>query len=118
MNSALLQAHLRYQVQRHGWLAATGLAVLVAAIALQMLWVDGLHARNAALHQELREQRQAQAQKPQASEDKAQRQAAFFATLPDATQAVEAIDVLNKMELPLYCEMAMCYWHVLEVHLF
>lgn len=96
MNSALLQAHLHYQLQRHGWLAAAGLLVLVAAIALQMLWVDSLHARNAALHQELREQRQAQAQKPQANEDKAQRQAAFFATLPDATEAVEAIAVLNQ----------------------
>ncbi|WP_342617521.1 hypothetical protein [Rhodoferax sp. GW822-FHT02A01] len=96
MSGALIMAHMRYQLQRHGWPAAAGLFVLLAALALQLLWVDSLHARNAELHQELSAQRQAQAQKPQASEARAQAQAAFFATLPDATEAVEAIAVLNQ----------------------
>jgi hypothetical protein len=94
-NTAMLQAHLRYQLQRQGWLAAAGLLLVLLALALQFLWVDGLHTRNTALHEELTAQRQAQVQRPQASEEKAQRMAAFYAALPDATEAVEAIGVLN-----------------------
>jgi len=96
MSRELMLAHLRYQLQRHGWLAAAGLLVLLLALALQLLWVDGLHNRNAELHQQLSQQRQALVQKPQASEAKAQAQAAFYATLPDANEAVEAIAVLNQ----------------------
>jgi hypothetical protein len=72
---------------------------LLLALGLQFLWVDGLHARNAALHEELTAQRQAQVQRPQASEEKAQRMAAFYAALPEATEAVEAIGVLNDAAL-------------------
>ena len=96
MNRALVLAHLRYQLQRQGWLAFAGLLLLLLALALQWIWVDGLHARNAELHAQLQAQRQAQVQKPQASEDKAQRQAAFYATLPDASAAMDAIGVLNR----------------------
>jgi hypothetical protein len=93
--TALIQAHLRYQLQRQGWLAAAGLLLVLLALALQFLWVDGLHARNAALQEELSARRQALVQRPQASEAKAQRLAAFYATLPDASEAAEAIGVLN-----------------------
>ena len=96
MNGALLQAHLRYQLHRQGWLAAAGLCLVLLALALQFLWVDGLHARNEELREALRAQRQAQVKKPQASEDKAQRQAAFYASLPEATEATQAISVLNR----------------------
>ncbi len=95
LDTTMLQAHLRYQLQRQGWLAAVGLLLVLLAVGLQLLWVDGLHARNAALQAELAAKRQQQSQKPQAADDKAQRQAAFYATLPDATEAVEAIAVLN-----------------------
>ena len=96
MNTALLMAHLRYQWQRQGTLAAASLALLVLALGLQFMWVDALHARNAELQEALSSKRQAQLQKPAAGEDKAQRLAAFYATLPDAGEATQAIAVLNR----------------------
>lgn len=92
----MVKAHLRYQLQRHGWLAASGLLLLILAVGLQLLWVDGLHARNAALREELSAQRRAQQQKPRDMEEKSQRQASFYAGLPEANQALEAIAVLNQ----------------------
>lgn len=96
MSIAVMLAHLRYQLQRQGWLAVVGLLLLLLALGLQWAWVDGLHVRNSELQEALTAQRQAQVRKPQASEQKAQRQAAFYAALPDATEAVEAIGVLNR----------------------
>jgi heme exporter protein D len=96
MNKTLLQAHLRYRLQRHGWLAAAGLLVSVLALLLHMFWVEGLYQRNAELQDSLRDQQRTRLQKQPAGEDKAQAQAALFASLPDATQAVDAVAVLNR----------------------
>lgn len=96
MNTELLLAHARYQLARHGWLAAAGLALLLLSLLLQLSWLDGLQADNAQLRAELSAQRRQQAHKPQAQEDKALRQANFYAGLPDATEAVEAIELLNR----------------------
>jgi type VI protein secretion system component VasK len=96
MTLTRMQAQARYQLERHGWLAAIGLLVLLLALLLQTTWVASLHADNAALATELAAQRRQQAQKPLAQEEKAQRQASFYAGLPDADAALEAIDVLNR----------------------
>jgi hypothetical protein len=96
MSQAVLYAHLRYQLQRHGWLAAAGLVLLLASLGLQWLVVDPLHADNEALRSELSAQRRKQVQKPDAQEDASQRQAAFYATLPDSSDTLHAVAVINR----------------------
>jgi hypothetical protein len=96
MNRTLLKAHAQYQLQRHGWLATAGLMLMLLALALQFLWVDGLHARNAALREELGAQRRGPLQKPKEKEDATQRQATFYASLPESGNALEAIGILNQ----------------------
>lgn len=86
---------LHYQLERHGRLAAVSLGVLLLALGLQWLWVDGLHAQNQVLREALSAQR-AQAAKPQAVDEKAQSQAEFLASLPDTGQVLEVIAVLNQ----------------------
>jgi hypothetical protein len=96
MNVALIQAQLRYQIARHGWLAAGGVVLVLLALLLQWGWVEGLQSDNAALRQELTEQRRAHQQKPLAQEERAQALASFYAGLPDSNLAFDAIDVLNR----------------------
>jgi hypothetical protein len=96
VNRTLLKAHVQYQLQRHGWLAATGLLLLLLALGLQLLWVDGLHARNATLREELGAQRQGPLQKRGEKEDATQRQATLYASLPESANALEAIGILNQ----------------------
>jgi hypothetical protein len=96
MNQALLNAHLRYQLQRHGWLAAAGLLLLLVAMAFQWLLVEPLHASNEDLRSELSAQRRKQVQKPNPQEDAAKRQAEFYSTLPDSSDTLHAVAVLNR----------------------
>ena len=96
MNRALLLAHLRYQIERQGWLALAGLLLVVLALLLQFAWLDGLEADNSALRDTLAAQGRKLAQQPAAQEATAQRQADFYAGLPEASEAVEAIAVLNR----------------------
>jgi type II secretory pathway component PulM len=96
MTQALLYAHLRYQLQRHSWLAGAGLALLLASLGLQWLVVDPMHADNEALRSKLAAQRNKQAQKPDAQQDASQRQAAFYAALPDSSDTLHAVAVLNR----------------------
>jgi hypothetical protein len=95
MTRTRLQAHVRYQIERHGWLAAGALAVLLLALLLQWGWVATLEADNTALTAEVAAQRRQLTQKPLAQEDSAQRQAHSYAALPDTEAALEAFDVLN-----------------------
>jgi hypothetical protein len=96
MSQSLFNAHLRYQLQRHGYLAAVGLFVLMVAFGLQWLLVSPLHASNDALRSELLAQRRQQAQKPNPQEDGAKRQAEFYSTLPDSSDTLHAVAVLNR----------------------
>jgi type II secretory pathway component PulM len=96
MNQDLLNAHLRYQLQRHGWLAAGGLLLLLAGLAVQWLLVDPLHASNEDLRSELSAQRGRLVKKVDPQEDAAKRQAAFYATLPDSSDTLRAVAVLNR----------------------
>ena len=96
MNQALLNAHVRYLLQRHGWLTAAGLLLLLAALAFQWLLVEPLHAGNEDLRNELSAQRRKQVQKPDTQEDSVKRQAAFYATLPDSSDTLRAVAVLNR----------------------
>jgi hypothetical protein len=96
MNHALLNAHLRYQLQRHGWLTVAGLLLLLASLSVQWLLVEPMHASNEDLRSELSAQRRKQVQKPNTQEDSAKRQAAFYATLPDSNDTLHAVAVLNR----------------------
>jgi hypothetical protein len=96
MNQAMLSAHLRYQLQRHGWLTAAGLILLLTSLVFQWLLVEPLHASNEDLRSELSAQRRKQVQKPNAQEDAAKRQAEFYSTLPDSSDTLHAVAVLNR----------------------
>ena len=106
MNQALLNAHLRYQLHRHGWLAAAGLLLLLASLGLQWLLVEPLHASNEVLRSELSAQRRKQVQKPDLQVDAGQRQAAFYATLPDSSDTLHAVAVLQALRAPAICAPA------------
>ena len=96
MNQALLNAHLRYQLQRHGWLTGAGLLLLLVSLSLQWLLVEPMHASNEDLRSELSAQRRKRVQKPNLQEDSAKRQAAFYSTLPDSSDTLHAVAVLNR----------------------
>ena len=96
MNRALLKAHMQYQLQRYGWLAAAGLLLLLLSLGLQLLWVDGLHARNFALREELGALRHGQLQRSNEKENPTQRQTTSYASLPESANALEAIGILNQ----------------------
>jgi hypothetical protein len=96
MNQALLNAHFRYQLQRHGWLAVAGLFLLLVSLGLQLLLVDPLRADIEVLRGELSAQRRKQVQKPDPQEDASKRQAAFFSSLPDSSDTLHAVAVLNR----------------------
>jgi hypothetical protein len=96
MNQAMLNAHLHYQLQRHGWMTAVGLLLLLASLAFQWLLVEPLHASNEDLRSELSAQRRKQVQKPDPQEASTKRQAEFYATLPDSSDTLHAVAVLNR----------------------
>ena len=64
LTPALLVAHVRYQVSRHGWPAVVGIALLVAALALQLWGVNQALAQAEKLGIEQAALRQRMAQRP------------------------------------------------------
>jgi heme exporter protein D len=96
MNQAMLNAHFRYQLQRHGWLAAVALAVALFAVLLEWQVVQTMRDSNEALRTELSEQRRQRVKTSNPQEDAAIRQSLFFATLPDSSDTLHAVAVLNR----------------------
>ena len=96
MTSRNAFAHLRYQFYRHGWPAAAGLALIASAIGLQLFGVAQSRAHAAQLRAEAAVLRQRLAQVPDQKEAANKRLAAFYASLPAASGALEAIDLIHR----------------------
>jgi uncharacterized small protein (DUF1192 family) len=96
MRLSILLAYLRFQFYRHGWPAAAGLGLLIGAICLQLFGVDEIKARTADLQAEQAAQRLRAAPKPNADEAASQQRDTFVASLPAATEAVEAVAVIHR----------------------
>lgn len=95
MTPAHLSAHLRYQFYRHGWPAVAGLVLLVFAAACQWLAVQPLRARTSALHAAQAVARPAALQAPSQQELQARQLAGFYARLPAASGAPEAVAAIH-----------------------
>ena len=91
-----LVAHLRFQLYRHGWPAAAGLALIAAAMGLQFFGVEEARAHAIELRVEAAAQRQRQMQRPKQDETAGKRLAAFYASLPASTGALEAIEIVHR----------------------
>lgn len=89
-------AHLRFQLDRHGWPAVLGLVLLACAIGLQFFGVVETRAQAAAMRLEQAALRQRQAQQPKPEEAANQQRASFYAGVPAASGALEAIEVIHR----------------------
>lgn len=96
MTSRDAVAHLRYQLHRHGWLAVVGLALIAGAIGLQLFGVAQARAHTAQLRAQAAVVRQRLAQVPDQNEAANSRLAAFYASLPGASGALDAIDLIHR----------------------
>lgn len=92
----VLLAHLRYQLGRHGWPGALGLALLIVAAGGYPLLVADVQRRTATAHEELAtiKQRQAGGAEHPAG-DAADQASAFYKLLPPASAADEAVKTLH-----------------------
>lgn len=89
-------AHGRYQLQRHGWSALLGLALLVFAVAAQFLGVDPVREDTAQLRAHAVAQRRQDAQRPTQMDASAKQVADFYAGLPADSQALDAIALIHQ----------------------
>ena len=86
-----ISAHVRYQWYRHGWPAVAGLVLIGFAAGLQLLGVEPLRARADALGAAQTVLRQQRVKAPSQDEVKRGQLTAFYARLPAAADALEAI---------------------------
>jgi hypothetical protein len=91
-----LLAHLRYQLQRHGWPAAVGLVLLALAAAWQWRGVDDARARSTQLHSAQSAARQHMARVPSQEQAAGQALADFYAGLPPQSSAGEAVAQMHR----------------------
>jgi hypothetical protein len=88
-------AHLRFQLARHGWPAATGIALLACAAVLQFAGVEATRAQASQLRAEQAALRQRLAARPQENRTADARLAAFYTGLPDAAGTAAAIEAIH-----------------------
>ncbi len=91
MNAPDLLAHVRYQLVRHGWPAAAGLALFGVAAGLYVFGVQPAQARANELRAEQSALRQRGAPPPGQPELLRARQAALLDGLPAPTAALDTI---------------------------
>lgn len=96
MTAPTVFAHLRYQLHRHGWPAAAGLALIACAIGGQFFGVARARAQADQLRTEAAAVRQRLAQAPNPEEAASRRLAAFHAALPPASDALAAIELIHR----------------------
>jgi hypothetical protein len=95
MNGLNFMAHWRYQVYRHGWPAVLGLALMAGAIATQLLGVNQIHEQTAVLRADAAKLRQVSKQRPKQDEVAVKRLADFYASLPAASAALDAVGAIH-----------------------
>jgi len=96
MKPVWLMAHLRYRLHQHGWPAAAGLALLLAALGVMLLGVVPMQQKTAQMARDqapLRLRMVASAEIPDADASQAAR--AGLNSLPDAAQALDVIASLH-----------------------
>jgi hypothetical protein len=89
-------AYLRFQLERHGWPAAVGIALIVSAVGLQFFGVQQARSRAAEVRAEAVAQHQRQAQRPTQDETASKRLATFYASLPTSDDNLEAIETIHQ----------------------
>ena len=88
-------AHLRYQFYRHGWPAVVGLFLVIGATALQWLAVQPLRVRIGELQAVQAVTRPATLQAPSQEAMQVRQLAAFYARLPAASGALDAVAAIH-----------------------
>lgn len=96
MTSGRIIAHLRFQLQRHGWPALVGLLLLVASACGQVFGVAQANTRAQALREEQAALRQRQVAQPNPQEATNKRLAGFYAGLPAPAGALASIEAIHK----------------------
>jgi hypothetical protein len=96
MNWVNVMAHGRYQLDRHGWPAVLGLALIAAAMGLQWLGVDSLRGQTAELRAETVALRQRSSQRPKQDDASVKRLTDFYAGLPAASVALDAVELIHQ----------------------
>jgi len=87
-------AYLRFELDRHGWPAAAGIALIAGAIGLQFFGVQPTYSRTAELRAEAIAQRQVQ--RPTQEDMASRRLAMFYANLPTSEGNLQAIESLHQ----------------------
>lgn len=89
-------AYLRFQFDRHGWLAAAGLVLIVSAIIWQFFGVPALKAQTVALRTQQVELRKQLAQQSKPQETSRSRLDALYASLPVASGTLAAVKTIHQ----------------------
>ncbi len=96
LTPALLMAHVRYHISRHGWPAGLGLVLLIAAFGWQLWGVNAARAQAEKLGIEQAALRQRLALRPVVVDTKAALASSFYASLPTVPSALQAIEVIHR----------------------
>lgn len=96
MTAKDLMAHLRFQLQQHGWPVWVGLALVAAAIGLHFYGVEPILERSAVLREQQSALRFKLAIKAPPVETSEQKATAFFAGLP-TTGALETVEAIHRV---------------------
>ena len=96
MTADRLVAHLRFQLQRHGWPTLLALVLMLAAAGLQVFGVAEARTRAQTLRVEQAALRQRQVQQPRPEEAASRRLAGFYSELPAPGAALDSIESIHK----------------------
>jgi len=92
----MLLAHWRYHMVRHGWPLPLALALLAAMVGIELLGVQPLRARTQALETAQAASLTARSQALGPKQTQQLQLANFYASLPTATGALEAIATIQQ----------------------
>jgi hypothetical protein len=92
----IISAHLRFQHDQHGWPALAGIALIALALAGQYFGVDQTIEQIVVLREKQSTLRQRQASLPNPDEAARVQAAAFYAGLPDGSDARDAVALIHR----------------------
>lgn len=96
MTPSVFIAHLRFQLEQHGWPALVGIGLIGLAVVGQYLGVTPTVEQATALREKQSALRYRQATQPNPDEGTRLRAAAFYASLPDGSGAREAVALIHR----------------------